>query len=952
MRIILLILLFFTLTANAQTFTPTAGEHVVTIAGHVCRYYYPQGYDTVATSRLRFLLAFSPEDNGNKMDTTQLTKYFISGAWNGKTAKVFGDTLRFVYFVIPSMGFTASDYDTCINAAILSFNRIDTSLHETFGITAYTSAVPLALLWKNSGRAALTTLFQKGVFIQSSQTFQSYAWSSTGKWRFWYSSTDPNPTYAGSYTSDIYDAFSGSKSIQSVNIPVHNATIWDSCMTIWGLNYSTGGTAATNRVRFLGDPDDGIVYENEIEVDTLDLIDLVGAPVNVKYFFDDTTSNPERGIYNNDETIDLPTVQDGRYYPSKYLESYGKREWRFAAHLRGEHHVKKIYYHVLPDAFYTDSLLFYKTEDFITFTRLAAVNIPITGSNYWDFVTVDDTTRNIVIGIRRAYNSTFFSYGTPQVSEIKLYGDPVGSRSPALSFKGYPRPLRSVDQLVGIDMILGYESQEKMAPFKNQRIMQDATWMLDDLFQSTTYFNFDHFNELAFGPERTQKGMLDSAKYHGRYATLNLNSGSQALQDSGLIGIRQNYLLSNPYQLNTYSISGQFMYTIGKAYGQVPYDTSFMRMLYKPRFSADTMNPIYYAGWSNNMNIGNGNELNGFWKVPDTALGLRFQDNLSYAMNSQLDYDGYESRYGDTIGMVNADPNIRMSEATLYEIDKSVHQSRYLMAREMRTDRKNIFGRVQLNKYWHTESGTLEGLHPVEDSASFKLKSYATNVFSIDSSVELEYTEVGYDANTGSVQCVPRTGSSWTDREWQAICNAYVLFESTGAYFDRMYYYVMTTNQDEANDNRFATSDFAASFLDGNPVNIRRNTWYYTANAVRLLTGYVEESVLSYVWNGKYLKKYRSLNNRDSVAYVIGKAATDGSTLTDATIPTGEVIGTPVVHNLSFTAETTSTSSISPVSGILTIPVVSEKPLIILVQEIPQTSGTFRNILRHTKFRN
>lgn len=935
----LAILLLVSMGVNAQTFTPTTGRHPVTINGTNCSYFMPSDYSTANVADLFFIANFVHVSNAAQADTIGLDKSIIAG-FGGQIYKSDGTITQCVILTIPYMGFDASAIDAVIGAAIRSFPRLDTSHHERFGSMGYAGAGVSLQAYRRATGLPYNKLFDRhGVFVQLSASFADYPGTGNGAWWFWGASNYPDGNYPSSGTDYEYGQYSGNKkktifTLSSTANPI--TSIVDTVYKTSTLSTPTGSTAQNNAIRFLRDADDGIVYHNPIRgIVYKDMIDLVSGSGNVGKYFDEQGADPERGINTPTPiTTDRANANNLIYFPLSLA-----RENRAGVDLRGTYDLQRIWYYVGTNAYINDTIRFYTTQNAIDYKLFGKKRVPI-GFSGWDYVDGRDTADNFYIGMHRGRDSVFNSWGTVELMEVIPYGDLIGTRQPAppATVWAPSTTFQTIDNIMGVDLIGGYEAMKYIKPFKNVRVMNNTNYIMDSAYVrtynlsnslATAKFNLDHFNEERNNAYyRSIPGLIDSLNKSGKYITLDYNGGSQRLIDVyGVTGVRINTDTSALYHPRSYTESGRFFNTLGKLFGSTASDTNLLPTLYIKKFTGYNMNWNIQNG-KNNVNISNGNELNGFFKGDDTSHTERFQPTLSYVAMSQADYDGWQGTLGSDMGLAAADPTIRLSTSSLFEIDSLLPQSEIKLSKKMRTDGKIIYGRIQFNNY---PSAGGHQVHAVEFDYATKLRKFVAYLRSLHD-WEIENTEFsGGDANTTSAQSAPlRTGSTWTDREWQAICNDYMLFAVSGSGLDRSYSYVLSTNAAEGNGGSFQNTDFIKSY----PSIVLHPTWYRYANIARLLKGYRVDTLVQSTWNGKYILKLRNVAHPDSVAYAVGHASKDGTSLTNFTVNMGLLRGLPAVHDLSFVAETSTQIGYTLVNKVLTLASQSEKINIILAREL------------------
>jgi hypothetical protein len=270
-RLLAFILLFIVSfgSVKAQPFTPVPGSNItITRSGDQYKLFVPSDYATCDSLDL-YLHVFYTGDGTSAAGTENqvMGKWIKSGGpWNGRVLLNNGDTARVCILSIPgTYGFQPGKYGDVIKWTIESLTRLGTNLGGTTPIPGHFSVAGLsggparAIHWLDQDTSAIRALFKRGVFMSNTPIGLDFSWSTGGNWFVWWNRSDPNGGTAPIDAINLYVDLNGTKDSASVDIPAcHCNTIWDSCMTVVGLDSHTGGTAATNRIRRLIDPSDGV----------------------------------------------------------------------------------------------------------------------------------------------------------------------------------------------------------------------------------------------------------------------------------------------------------------------------------------------------------------------------------------------------------------------------------------------------------------------------------------------------------------------------------------------------------------------------------------------------------------------------------------------------------------------------------------------------------------------
>lgn len=890
--------------------------------------------------------------NIDDMDPGQILNQSVGG-WNGITN---GGGVRWKILIIRDFGNNPGNYAADIATFFqTATGGMDTAEHHRIHIGGGSAGVGNAIGWLQNTSVGSGNPYRKifSTAIWMSGTLPTINADYPVPYNMlWYGTADANPGTPPSFTIQLYNDIPG----------VPNATKhlkWTVGGThsnnTWGDVYNVAGTdSSANRWIWMVEQPNYVppIPENKIAgVVYQDLIDLAGGSGNPYTFFNEQlTADPENGISPACTSISLPNSDI--YYPKMW-----GRQWRSAVDLRAAYHLKKIWYYVASNNdLFDDTLFLFKTNDFVTFEKIDSIRVPINTATGWYSKTLDDTARYVVYGLKRKQNPTFMSWGSPYIYETILYGDLIAGQvrrpTPPTRYAGTKRPKPIIGDMIGANLIGGYEPMHNFTDFKHMRIMNDLHYVDDSLGSlalGTKKFNGDHFNEIQGGAFwRAFRYMYDSLEITTSFVAPEYNASSYKVntQAGSQICWTYNNFGDNPLAISSYTEIGYLAWNMAAQFGAVQVDSNRLKILRAPRST----------GLNLNMHYTYGSEINRFWGVIDTAAsGCRYTPNQMFLYQAQMTYDGYQNAHGDSIGIKNADPNAILGAAADYKIDSMMIQSRVKMSRAMRTDSANIFGSFHFNEYPDKQyTGDVRSMHAVEYNMSQKLNDIADVSYRLDPNMLIFYTENGMDANQNSDKATPqRTGTTWTDRQWQAINLGWNIVEVSKSNIDRYFIYVAVTNASESNGGTFQTSDLFASY----PTIIYKDPYYYVRNFIRTLRNFRHEETIQSQWRGLCVEKYRHVTIEDSVAYVVGYADTTGITHIGQVIPMDGVIGTGTRVDLSFTSFTNTQTPVVVVAG-ETILSVGEKPFVILALESeppPQPTNNrqyFRGSIRRNKFRN
>jgi hypothetical protein len=254
-------------TADAQ-FSVTPGDWtVITINSLTYRIFVPADYNSGSNYYLHVAFYGDGEQTGASLNA-QVPGKFLNDAgtnWNAEITMNNSSVAKFIVFGIPNYGIQPSVYGAAIDSVFKKVgSKVDTSNHNYFSCSGFSGGPGRmwSYLCDNSLSSPYRLIFQNTISMSPTALGTDVTARSTqGRHWVWYSSEDPNtgtPAYAA--TNLFADIGSSEKFItnQDLVTPCHCSAIWDSCMSIAGTAVANGGTALTNRWRWLVDPNDGL----------------------------------------------------------------------------------------------------------------------------------------------------------------------------------------------------------------------------------------------------------------------------------------------------------------------------------------------------------------------------------------------------------------------------------------------------------------------------------------------------------------------------------------------------------------------------------------------------------------------------------------------------------------------------------------------------------------------
>lgn len=363
---------------------------------------------------------------------------------------------------------------------------------------------------------------------------------------------------------------------------------------------------------------------------------------------------------------------------------------------------------------------------------------------------------------------------------------------------------------------------------------------------------------------------------------------------------------SNPELPSSYIEHADYVYQFAARYGSTAVDTSLLKLA-NDQVVATGLNYIKY--------LENWNEQDSWWDNRD----VHFTPS-EYAAMCSADYDGHEGTMGTTVGMKNADPNIKMVMGGLAEGTNL----NYLKAMKFwfdhnRSDGKFVPDVINLHDYC---TDNVTGLSPEEDNLKAKWTEVANWVHTNLPDKELWVSEIGWDTNVGSRDSAPSL-------EAQANWSVRAVLELYAAGVDRVQLFMLRDAQQwDGNGNVYMSSGLVTRYGQWNP----KPSWYYVYTMKNRLTGmkYLSEQQTNN--NNVRAYKFKNLTGNNG-AYVLWCPTTNGTTVSNykLTLPNNATTATLVTMANGDTDGIPSTLTIT--NHTVTVN-VSERPIYVLVNNI------------------
>jgi hypothetical protein len=844
-------------------------------------YYAAPGWGAASTSR-KILIYHWPGIGATTRSALlgeHPLKEFVDG-WNGKIALSIGDTLR-VCVVATKIG----------NATAANALRHSTWILQNFTMdtTAMINAAHLIFSGYSGGGGEMSKPLTGFVFDGSDYTniqrrFKKWITEATGSWqnpsslasmRVWFWGLVDVDDPLATNTTEIWDYLNNHPQSTGYSTKLTNPVLPSTGHGVID-DYTfdhTGTTSEDNRYLWAMDTLWGIPTYNKItNIHPRDIIQLSGQGLT----FDAHSMFDEQNVLDPANGITSPTPTTNKIANNRiYFRSHLNNEWSYVVDLRAKTKLTRIYFHAA-NSFFEDSIILYKGGFGFgeTWTRIGAVKIS-SGQTGWSYINIAaaDSTRLLRIGHKGDYESLYGVAGAADVSEIVLYGDALETRrpTPASTYSGSFREQKTNGELSMANRQLGKVKSFFTRFKKIHRQGVQIEWLeqsggLDDYPNNTYGYNeFGAWPSAAYQLERYNVDSIVNIQRH-QYFTMLVHSNTRYRDQGGPAeGFQTNNYGENPISFQYYTRVGNFHFQRAVMYGKNRLDTTIF-------LSMDNSIPKY-SGLALMKYHENGNEIDKNWGGCDTctSAGNRYLDPLQYAVQSQMDYDGYEQRYGPKIGIKVADFDAELIEAGIVGLDTLLSESRTKITKYQRSDSANLF--FKFNFHYYPQEGGY-GKHPIKDSLIYKLNKVSDFCYRVDPDRELWMTEIGVDANATAPFGVPHS-DSYSDRQMQSHCRLYIKAEFSMAKWDGMFMYNTEWNADDANNGGYQTSQEIKLY----PVEEVQICGYTDAQYDSVLGNFRGVAYNSYGWQQNYIVKMANKFN-DSLAFFCGKPNTTGLTST------------------------------------------------------------------------
>jgi len=263
--------------------------------------------------------------------------------------------------------------------------------------------------------------------------------------------------------------------------------------------------------------------------------------------------------------------------------------------------------------------------------------------------------------------------------------------------------------------------------------------------------------------------------------------------------------------------------------------------------------------------VENWNEPDKFWS-PWNDSTVQFTPFQMAAMSS-ADYDGHEQKLGNTFGVKNADPNIKMVMGGISFLNLDYIKSMKLWSEYNRTDKKFPADVLNFHHYSNNGTGTFQraatiGISPEQDSLKLKLKEIVKYRNANLPDMEIWLSEFGYDTHPSSPQRVPEVGPySQLEMQGRWLMRSFLEISASG--IDRAHLFNI---QDDGTGD--STQYYTSGLVTDNNNRLKKPSWYYIHALKNTLKGFYFSKEIPSMNSDINLYEFKNLND-DSVIYAV-----------------------------------------------------------------------------------
>ncbi|MBO9610517.1 MAG: fibronectin type III domain-containing protein [Paenibacillaceae bacterium] len=401
--------------------------------------------------------------------------------------------------------------------------------------------------------------------------------------------------------------------------------------------------------------------------------------------------------------------------------------------------------------------------------------------------------------------------------EIVLYGTPLGTNvasDPSPTAHATPQ----MDQFIGTNSF--YPVPDSVTSVGGV-VRQYSHWgWIESDNAAYAYPN----SRNSFNPSNCCSDLYGSAlsfdKYFGDMKAAGINGYPVIMGSIGWLGSRGLAAGANSLLPASYAPHGDHMFQIAARYGATTVADNKLKLAPDQTRSTGLNTLNYVEDW---------NEGDNWWGATRDTY---FSPYEAAAMLS-ADYDGDQGRIGSTIGLKNADPNMKLVMGGLADPNLDYIKGIKRWADEYRG---GSFPADVINVHVYANNGTSQtagtvGVSPEQYQLKDKMKAIADYRNKFLPGKEFWVTEFGYDTHPGSPQRAPSIGT-FTQQEVQGqwLVRSYLAFAAAGV--DKAIMFDIA-GDDPTDAAKFSTSSLVGPFENMVP----KTAWYYIYTLKNQLKG-------------------------------------------------------------------------------------------------------------------
>lgn len=382
----------------------------------------------------------------------------------------------------------------------------------------------------------------------------------------------------------------------------------------------------------------------------------------------------------------------------------------------------------------------------------------------------------------------------------------------------------------------------------------------------------------------------------------------------------------NPLYPSSYLAHAKYLYQFAARYGGTVFSGSNLNNI-KTLSGQEKVTGLNYVKYMENWNepdkwwVG--------WGFTTHVTKVNFKPFELAAMAS-ADYDGHCNTLGSDVGILNADPNMKMILGSLAVIDLSYIKAIKLWSEVNRSSKTFPADVISFHHYCNDANGQIgvstTGISPEKDHLKERLKEVVRYRNAYLPGVEIWLTEFGYDTDPNSIIRSPALGTT-SNFETQArwMLRSYLEIAASG--IDRAHWYL--TN-DQVSDTPHSPGKFNTCGLAKDVYNneTKKTAWYYMAFFKSKLAGYhFAQEVVSTL----SLRVYKFSKAGEPDYYAIWSP-----TNSNATIAYNLSIGDSRRVKVYTPSATNTTGTMSIINGSNSVATITASELPVLVRIVPK----------------